>query len=89
MAELNDGKSFMSYDAACEHYGLTRKGLRVLIRLHGLTTYHPVAFDRRHYLRRDALESVTDPEKRDDARTTPPIERTNGTCRTGRPHAYE
>lgn len=36
----NDGK-FISYDAPCERYGLSRKALRELIRRHGLTRYQP------------------------------------------------
>ena len=53
----NDGK-FISYGAACERYGLSRKALRELIRRHGLTTYQPVLVDRRYYLRSEALAAI-------------------------------
>ena len=54
----NDGQSFICCEVACARYGLTRQELRKLVRRHGLTTYRPVTADRRHYLRRDALETI-------------------------------
>jgi len=63
----NDGK-FITYDAACERYGLSRKKLRELVRQHGLATFKPVAFDRRYHLRIDALEAVPSLADRADRR---------------------
>lgn len=57
MVVPNDGR-FITYDAACERYGLSRKALRELVREHDLTTYQPVAFDRRYYLPIDGLETI-------------------------------
>jgi hypothetical protein len=54
----NDGQSFICCEVACARYGLTRQELRELVRRHGLITYRPVTADRRHYLRRDALEGT-------------------------------
>jgi hypothetical protein len=59
-AVQNDGKSFISYAAACERYRLTPKALRDLIRRHGLAVYQPITADRRYYVRRDALDAVAD-----------------------------
>ena len=63
----NDGK-FIAYDAACERFGLSRKKLRALVRQYGLTTFKPVAFDRRYHLRIDALEAIPSLADRADRR---------------------